>query len=160
MSSQAIIALVSRAPIFRGLPLAVCSRIIDRSDRVFFAAGDCIIEAGAAGDAAYLITSGVAEKSRHEELLTDEVEVTEGAILGEMAMLIPTNYGSTVVAKTDVQALCLNRILLHELMQSDPSIAAHFVEKIRQRLTIFAEKLRVIDQFVGSNTSAALGDRS
>ena len=71
--------------------------------------------------------------------------VPTGALLGEMAMLIETEYSSTVVARTAVRALRLTRAGLHAQMAEDAELAEHFVLAIAGRLRHLALELREVE---------------
>ena len=71
-----------------------------------------------------------------------------GTLVGELAMLIETEHGSTVKASGAVNALKFSRQMMHELMQRYPGMAEHFTAKIRSRLERMAEALREIDEML------------
>ena len=71
-----------------------------------------------------------------------------------MAMLIEHDYGSTIVARDRVFCLRLLRSELHAQMQEDPSLAAHFHDRVTERLLQTAEELRRIDKDFATRTGA------
>jgi CRP-like cAMP-binding protein len=79
--------------------------------------------------------------------------VPTGALLGEMAMLIETEYSSTVVARTAVRALRLTRAGLHAQMAEDAELAEHFVLAIAGRLRHLALELREVDATLSESSS-------
>jgi CRP-like cAMP-binding protein len=148
MTSDALFDVLSRVELLQGLStdhLAVFDR---RADRVTFKTGDHIISEGEPGDAAYLILSGEAVAIEKVGTPSPGEPIPLHALIGEMAMLIETSHGTTVVCRGPVQALKISRCMLHEQMAEDPSLADHFVEKITQRLHVMAARLRRADEAV------------
>jgi CRP-like cAMP-binding protein len=74
------------------------------------------------------------------------VDLGPGTLLGELAMLIETHYGSTVVARTPVTAMRFARSAMHDLMLKDRGLAEHFASKIRARLSDIAHRLRAVEE--------------
>ena len=66
-------------------------------------------------------------------------------MLGEMSMLIETDYSSTVVARSTVRALRITRDAMLTMMLEDPLLAEHLVAKVARRLHNIAAELRKID---------------
>jgi CRP-like cAMP-binding protein len=69
-----------------------------------------------------------------------------GSLIGEMAMLVEHDYGSTIVARDRVFCLKLLRATIHAQMQEDPTLAEHFHDRLTERLLRMADELRRIDQ--------------
>ena len=118
------------------------------------------MRAGEEGDGAYLIVSGNVQRlepsddaktnnSKGNNSSKIDVETPPGTLLAEMSMLIDEHYhGATFVAKGRVHAFKLSRSALHAQMESDPDLAAHFVQIIVGRLQDLAKELRRIDQIL------------
>ena len=75
-----------------------------------------IIEENTEGDAAILIITGEAVRVSGPELKSRLEPIPPGALLGESAMLVEAIYGSTVVARGQVQAL---RITARRVARAD-----------------------------------------
>lgn len=156
-SNMAIDALVKpllRVALFQGLRPLQITEIARLADRIVYRPGDVIIREREAGDAAILIVAGEAVRVRGPELQMPAEPVPEGALIGEMAMLIETEHTSTVVARTAVRALRITRESIHAQMQEDPSLAHHFLSRISLRLKLLAEELRHADQILAHEASA------
>lgn len=140
--------------LFRGLRPLQITEIARRSDRIVFMPGDVIAKRDAAGDAAILIIAGDACRMAgpFDQSPFDE-RLPTGSLIGEMAMLIETDYSATVVARTAVRALRLKRSEMLAQMLDDPALADHLVQRIAARLSGIADTLRGIDnQFVHHTT--------
>jgi len=109
-----------------------------------------LTEAGEPADGAYLIVSGPAERVAGPGLpiaVAPGPEVlAPGSLIGELAMLVEIDYGSTVVARDRVFCLKLTRSAMHDQMLEDTSLAEHFRQKLTERLLQTAADLRRIDQ--------------
>jgi CRP/FNR family transcriptional regulator, cyclic AMP receptor protein len=137
--------LLGRVSIFEGLTDEQLSLIASKGKKTFFPEGGAIVKAGDRGDTAYLILTGLASTDPGEGWGL-EVEMLEpGTLVGEMAMLVEATHTLTVKAKVRVRALAIPRADLYELMESDPSIAHHFSQKLLERLTLLAGDLRQMD---------------
>jgi CRP-like cAMP-binding protein len=142
MASDTFIGPLLRVPLFQGLTQQQLAEIARRAERVMFRIGQPIIRAGEAGDGAFLIIVGDAE--RREPDARDVMPVETGSLVGEMSMLIDTEYSSTIVAKSAIRALKITRTALYAQMERDPELAAHFVAKLSGRLHDFTDELRRI----------------
>jgi CRP-like cAMP-binding protein len=85
----------------------------------------------------------------HDEL------VPEGSMIAELAMLVEITHATTIIAKDQVKALRLSREKMHELMQKDPELAAHFSSRILKRLQSMAQELLAVDGLLLGSRDAA-----
>ncbi len=156
MAINSLVKPFLTVPLFQGLKPLQLSELARRADRIVYKPGEVILEENVTGDAAVLIISGEAVRisgpnaGKHSGAET----VPEGALLGEMTMLIETDHSSTIVARTTVRALRISRTELHAQMADDPTLADHFVTKISGRLSALAEELRQIDLGLGEGDTA------
>ena len=111
--------------------------------RAKFRSGDCITEAGASGEAAYLLVSGEAQRAAAPEEL-----LPPGSLIGELAMLVDHAYAATIVAKGRVHCLKITRSAMHGLMLTDPSLADLLSQHITERLRKAASGLMRIDRLL------------
>jgi CRP-like cAMP-binding protein len=118
------------------------------SERVTFQAGEALILAGEQGDAAYLVVSGEVVVGMESGGEDGRAVLPAGTLVGELAMLIETEHGSTVTAAGSVNTLKFSRQMMHELMQRYPGMAEHFTAKLRDRLEQLADALREIDEML------------
>ena len=147
MAIESVFDAVRQIALFQGLQPSQISEIVRRSERVLFKPGDAIIRQGETGDGAYLIISGTAVRTAGPVNREPE-ELRAGTLLGEMAMLVETEFSSTVVCREQVKALKITRSGLLEQMSSDPSLADHILEKLAERLRQLASQLRQIEKIL------------
>jgi len=150
MAIESIVDAVRQIALFQGLRPSQVSEIVRRAERVLFKPGDTIIREGEIGDAAYLIVSGSAVRTAGPVNSQPE-ELEAGTLIGEMAMLVETEFSSTVTCRERVKALKITRSGLLEQMSLDPSLADHILEKLAERLRQLANQLRQIEKMLGSS---------
>ena len=150
MPIDKVVAPLLRVPLFAGLQPLQLTEIARHAERIKFRRGAVIIRAGEAGDAAYLIVAGRAERMPDAASRVPE-PVEPGSLLGEMAMLVEHVYSATVVAAEGVRCLRLSRAAVHAQMRDDPSLAEHLQQHITQRLLTLALELRAIDQVIAAS---------
>jgi CRP/FNR family transcriptional regulator, cyclic AMP receptor protein len=150
MSNDAAVPLLQRIPIFARLNPLQIAEIAQQAEKVKFRSRECITEAGASGDAAYLLVSGTAER-----LAAPEQPLPPGSLIGELAMLVEHNYGATIVAKGRVHCLKISRSALHDQMLADPSLAELLSQHISERLRKAANGLMRIDHLLAKSEAAS-----
>jgi CRP-like cAMP-binding protein len=161
MSMDAVSAHLVRLEIFQGLKPLQITEIARHAERIVYKAGQVLIEDGKPGDAAIIVVGGEAVRTKAPMVRTETDEPIEpGSMLGEMAMLIETDYSSTVVARSTVRALRITRDAMLTIMMEDPALAEHLVAKVARRLHDIAAELRKIDVVIaaagGSGGDSAL----
>lgn len=153
---DAVLAHFLRVEMFRGLKPLQITEIARHAERIAFRPGQTLIENGQSGDAALLVISGGAVRTRGPDLGSSPEPVEPGSLIAEMAMLVETEHTSTVVAQGPVRALRITRDSLLAQMKDDPSLAEHFVDKIAGRLHRIADELKRIEcALSGVGSSAA-----
>ncbi len=146
MAIDALVKPFLSLPIFRGLKPLQLTEIVRRADRVIYKPGDHLITEDEVADAAIVVVSGTCVQISSAANGSAGEAIPEGAILGEIAMLVETVHASSVIARTTVKALRIAREDLHRLMTDEPEVAEHFSKHIAGRLRAFADELRAIDQ--------------
>lgn len=146
MTIDALVAPLLKIALFQGLRPLQITEIARRAERIVFRPGQAIVEADKEGDAAFVIVSGEAVRTQGPDIGAIPEPVPVGALLGEMAMLVETEYSSTIVAQTPVRALKINRAEMYEQMAEDHQLAEHLIGKITGRLKSLAVELRAIDR--------------
>ena len=150
MAIDALVAPLLRIELFRGLRPLQITEIARRAERVMFKPGQTLVAADAPADAALLIVSGEAERLGGAEPQL----VAAGSLVCEMAMLVDTEYSSTLVARTPLRVLRLTRAAMYEQMADDRRLADHMVAQITTRLKSLAVELRSIDQTLAGSVAA------
>jgi CRP-like cAMP-binding protein len=160
MGSESLVELLRGVELFDGLKPLQITEIARHAEQIVFQPGERIIEEDDTGDAAYLIVSGRATRTRGPFDLAAPEPVAPGSLVGEMAMLIETRYTSTIAAEGQVRALRIGRSGLHGQMVADPGLADHLVQKISGRLHVLANELRRIDRLMAGYGQGVAGARA
>jgi CRP/FNR family cyclic AMP-dependent transcriptional regulator len=156
MASSKIVEALQQVAIFHGLEARQLAALARHTERIKFAPGEFITRAGAAGDGAYLLVSGAAERLPDAGVTEPAERVEPGSFIGQLAMLIEHAYGSSVVARERVNCLKITRAGMHAQMVGDPSLALHFERHVTQHLGAVARQLREIDSLLQAR-QASLG---
>lgn len=141
------VELLGRVPLFSALPAERLKQLLRRAERIVVRPGQTIIEAGTVGEAAYLIVSGEARSAEDERLAA-------GTLLGQMAMLVDTEYGVTVEAVDTVRVLRFSRDMVESLIAQFPDIGFAFEGELRARFRSFAAELKEIDALLAQAEAA------
>lgn len=155
MKVDLIASQLLRLPLFRGLSLRQLHEIARNTQPLPCTPGAVIIEENGEADAAILIVEGDARRVSGPELKGRSEPVPVGSLLGEAAMLIETQYGSTVVAHGPVIAARLTRDRLHAMILKDPTIGERLTDNLASRLRRMADELRAVDALLGGGRELA-----
>ena len=100
-----------------------------------FAAGERIVEQSDAGDALYVIKSGVASVSIRDGSGTEKeiAQLNSGQFFGEMALLAGEERKATVTATDDLEVVAVFRDAIAELLRSRPELAEEMAEIAARR---------------------------
>jgi CRP-like cAMP-binding protein len=145
MAIDKVVAPLLRVPLFAGLKPLQITEIARQAEKLSFRPNQIITKAGQPGDGAFLIVAGQAACVEGPDMLATPEPVAPGSLIGEMAMLVEHEYGTTVVAHERVLSLKITRAALHAQMLEDTALAEHFRERIAARLRRVREELRQID---------------
>lgn len=107
-----------------------------------FRAGEMILEAGASGNEAYLITSGKVQVFRLDKGRKIILAIlAEGQIFGEMSMIDDRPRSASIIAMEDTIVEVFNREEFNNLYYTKPESLAAFLKNV-------FERLRNLDQHV------------
>lgn len=142
---DALIAPLRRVELFQGLSPLQITEIARTAERIVFKAGSRIAEAGRDADAALLIVAGDADVVADTVSACLPQPIEEASLIGEMAMLVEHTFGVTVVARTSVRCLKINRDVLRDIILDDPEVGEKLSANLAGRLNRVADELRDID---------------
>ncbi len=151
MAIDLVLESLRRVPLFAGLTPQQIAAIRRSAERRAFRQGEVIAEAGTPGDGAYLLLAGEAVCRSDADGRDVAQPVELGSLVGELAMFVEHNYGTTVVAQGWVDCLKVERAALHEQMRADPDIAERIADVIRDRLALVAADLQIVDRLLTSS---------
>src|SRR5690606_33352281 len=116
--------------LFQGLTLPQLAEIARVAEPAEFHPGAVIVEQNADADAAILILSGEAARVSGPELKHRTEPIVPGSLICESAMLIETVYGSTIVARSQVQAARLLRDRMQAQIAKEPAIVDWLIQAL------------------------------
>lgn len=126
------VATLHRVDLFAGIPGRVLVAVAAASDELHVDAGATIIEEGAVEEHLFVVVAGRVRVHRGGTTL---VELGPGAIVGELAVLVPEPRSATVTALEPTHLLTVRKPVLDELLLDWPELAngviASLVAKLR-----------------------------
>lgn len=126
------VATLHRVDLFAGIPGRVLVAVAAASDEMRVDAGATIIEEGAIEDHLFVVVEG---RVRVHRGATTLVELGPGAIVGELAVLVPEPRSAIVTALEPTHLLTVRKPVLDELLLDWPELAngviASLVAKLR-----------------------------
>ena len=140
-----MISSLADIPLFAGLSPAECAEFEQRMQRCDFVPQSVIVREGGAGDAAYVVLSGLVAVRRKDpdsgmEFLL--AELGPGQMFGEMALLTKTPRTASVIALEPTTCAMLSRADFERVMREHPVVALAVA-------SAFAERLERANQHAG-----------
>lgn len=132
--SHSLVQSLRGIPDFATLDERTLLQIVGESMNLFWKAGSTVFTPGSPGDALYLIISG--EISIYDGDGDGSQVVANpkaGDFFGEMSLLLNATHSKTAVALTDCEILVLPKEAFESVLQSNPTLAAHFERVIQAR---------------------------
>lgn len=110
------------------------------ADRRTLKAGETLFTRGSLSTSGFVIQSGlIALKPNHE--FAEETLVGPGTLIGEMALIVPSERPCDAVAKESTSLIGLPRTLLHRLLSEYPETARKLRIQLLARLKDFTQDL-------------------
>ena len=125
-----------QVPLFAGVAPAKLKLLAFASDRVSYRPGETLFHQGDPGDAAYVILEGradiLAEANGGQIKIA---ELTDNAIVGEIAILCDVSRTATVKASGPLEALRIRKDVFLNLLADYPDMMFEILRSLAQRLT-------------------------
>lgn len=135
--------ILGSLPLFSEIEPAKLKLLAFASDRLNFPAGGVLFREGARGDAAYVILEGSVEIFAGADGKGLKIaEAGKSDIVGEIAILRDVPRTATVIAKTEVAALAINKDVFLSLLDEFPHLALGVMRDLARRLEETTRKLR------------------
>ncbi|QYK41173.1 MAG: cyclic nucleotide-binding domain-containing protein [Paracoccaceae bacterium] len=136
------VTMLRQVPLFAGVSPPRLKLIAFSSERVTYRPGEILCLQGEAGDAAFVILSGLAEVLVDGPKGPNRVaELSENAVVGEIAILCDVARTATVKAVTQVEALRIGKENFLKLMHDFPEMAIEVVRVLADRLSRTTQEL-------------------
>ena len=126
-----------------------------------YAAGEKIIEEGAAGDSLFLVDRGEVRVLRRLGGTPREIaRLGEGECFGEMAMLTGQQRTATVVAGTDVDVFMIDKAGFQDILAANPDMAVDISALLAKRRAALHDAEADVTTRIRTGAGAADGDLS
>jgi CRP-like cAMP-binding protein len=143
MSIKEEVEVLRAIPLFSKMEPAKIKLLAFTSQRLTFEAGQALFSQGDPGDAAYIVLEGEADVSINAPQGPVKVAtVGRHAIIGEVAILCDVPRTATVVAKSRLTTLRIDKDLFFRLVNEFPQMAVEIMRELAQRLEKTTSQLR------------------
>ncbi len=146
------IALLAALPAFAGFEQAALRRLALSAQTRPVRAGDVLYRQGEPAEGGFVVVNG------EVALLDAAGHVREragvGCLLGELALVIETDWQATAVVEDDGAVLRLSRALIGRVLEEFPLSAAALQQAIAVQLRQLAMELEVVGQLLQSAQAA------
>jgi type IV pilus assembly protein PilB len=132
-----MVSTLTDIPIFAGLSVAECAEFEQRMQRRDYVPQSIIVREGGAGDAAYVVLSGLVAVRRKDPDTGMEfllAELGPGQMFGEMALLTKKPRAASVVALEATTCAVLTRDDFERVMRGHPNAALGLAAAFAERL--------------------------
>jgi CRP-like cAMP-binding protein len=141
--------------LFNNLGAEEIARLIDKTEKRNFQAGDFIFKEGDESDSFHIIGSGRVEvftfsKGQNIEL----IKLGPGTTIGEVGFIDGQERTATVKCLVPTLTLSLTRDNFSEIIKTDPKLAMKIMKEIG---IILSERLRWCDKFLVSSSDIRIG---
>ena len=121
------------------------------AERMRFNAGRTIYREGDKADCAYVVVRGTIPLFRDIRGETVAAGTAgPGALIGEMALITPTERDRTALAGDDVELLRINRSLFQRMLSEYPDLALDLHERLAERLRRLLAEIASLDARFGA----------
>jgi CRP-like cAMP-binding protein len=156
MAVEPLVTPLLRVPIFQGLSPLALAKVARLCERIVYRPGAVIARSGEPADAAILIVTGEAIRLEDARGVPAQDEaILPGTLVSELAMLIEIAHTASVVARDQVRALRVPRQALNALLNEEPDLAGHFLDRLTARLMELGSELRRVDRMLDRQATAA-----
>jgi CRP/FNR family cyclic AMP-dependent transcriptional regulator len=135
MSLEQEVELIRQFPIFSKLQPAMQKLLCFGSERMTYAPGQLLCQAGEIADAAYIVIEGTAEVSIPTPGGPVAINTLgRNAIIGEIAIFGDVPRTANVTAVTRLEALKISKDLFFNVIRENPDAAIELIRILAERL--------------------------
>lgn len=140
MSIEDDVALLERIPTLRLLGNAALRVIAIGSDQQEFARGAVMFRQGEQADCGYVVQEG-GFRLGISDASTSDVVVERGALIGELALIVPMQRPATATATEFSSVIRITRTLFQRVLDSDPAAARRLRDELADRSSQIASNM-------------------
>jgi CRP-like cAMP-binding protein len=138
MSIEDDVALLERVPTLHLLGAAALRMLAIGSEQRDVARGDLLFKEGDDADAGFIVQRGAL---RVEDRGGAEIVVGPGALIGELALVVPMRRPSTALALEPCSLIRITRSLFQRVLESDPAAARRLRDEFTNRTSQIASDI-------------------
>jgi CRP-like cAMP-binding protein len=138
MSIEDDVALLERVPTLRLLGTAALRMLAIGSEQRDFARGAVLFNAGEEADAGFIVQHGAFRV--HDDGKAGTV-AGPGALIGELALLVPMRRPSSAIALESSSVIRVARSLFQRVLESDPAAAHRLRDEFANRTSQIASDI-------------------
>ena len=138
MSIEDDVALLERVPTLRLLGNASLRMLAIGSEQRDFVRGDVLFNRGDDADGGFVVQRGA---FRVEDGAGAEMIAGPGALIGELALVVPMKRPSTAIALENSSVMRLARSLFQRVLESDPAAARRLRDEFAVRSSQIASDI-------------------
>lgn len=140
------IRVLSRVELFADLTQEQLRLLAFGAENMKVAAGRDLFREGHLADSAFLIVRGSVELYRERDGARMTVaRVSDGAILGELALIAETRRVTGAMAATDCELIRLNRKLFRRILEEYPETAAALYRRIAANFRAMVARIEKLE---------------
>jgi CRP-like cAMP-binding protein len=140
MSIEDDVALLERVPTLRLLGDGSLRMLAIGSEQRNFGRGDVLFNLGDEADAGYVVQRGA---FRVEDGAGAEMIAGPGALIGELALVVPMKRPSNAIAIEQSIAVRISRSLFQRVLESDPAAAVRLRDEFAIRSSQIASDILI-----------------
>lgn len=148
MSIESDIALLERCPTFQLLGREALRVLAISSEQIDFSRGDMLFRAGEDADCGYVVSRGAFRVS-FVDGSSHELIAGVGALIGELALIVPMQRPATAVSLEFSSAIRIHRQLFVRVLESDPAAARRLRDDIAGRTSQAASDIVFVGAKLG-----------
>lgn len=147
MGLDECVELLAKVPALTGCTSEQLAVIAFTSERREFEAGQALTRVDMQASGALIVLTGEATE---EDAAGNSLggPLGAGTMINELGMLVDTVHGSTITARTPVQALQLDRPFMARLLQRYPDLRGRVGNRLEFRLRRLQSRLVKVDQLM------------
>jgi CRP-like cAMP-binding protein len=138
MSIEDDVALLERVPTLHLLGAAALRMLAIGSEQREVARGDLLFNEGDDADAGFIVQRGAL---RVEDRGGAKIVVGPGALIGELALVVPMRRPSTATALEHCSLIRITRSLFQRVLESDPAAARRLRDEFTSRTSQIASDI-------------------
>jgi CRP-like cAMP-binding protein len=160
-AADRVISALRGIDLFHLLSDAELHTVASRLRPQHYAAGEKIIEEGAAGDSLFLVDRGEVRVLRRLGGTPREIaRLGEGECFGEMAMLTGQQRTATVVAGTDVDVFMIDKAGFQDILAGNPDMAVDISALLAKRRAALHDAEADVTTRIRTGAGTEVGDLS